>query len=833
MRNVNNEDVFDTNCITPGTEFMVRVNTLLEKYIKNRTAYEPSWRNLSIFYSNHLVPGEGEHKIMHHIRTRRQAASYLPNQRHCLVGQDADLIMLGLATHEPHFTLLRDVVVFGNKKSWKGGKVGDVSSESFMRSEKPLQLLHLSVLREYLEVEFTHGYRGPPLDRERLIDDFIFLTFLVGNDFLPHIPSLDIAESAFDVIFDAYRELLLTSASSAGPRYLVANGTINDLGMLQKLLQSLGRQEEKLMKRRDILLRSKLKSMTDDAGAFVPTPQAESDDKGGVQSLDALLSTDDTLKESDAQFGEKLLLGLCDDTDSSPSSGEPTEEELEPPPSVGEDGHMDQIVIKSTESSLMLIDTGRVGPIYPGITSTGKKIYGPLYGPEHHFSYRDHHYRYKFGVVPSEPSAQPLLKDLAFQYFRGLLWCLSYYTSGCVSWGWYYPYNYGPMLSDVTNIRTFFSQIHFTLGAPFKPFQQLLGCLPPSSSYLLPVPYQWLMTDPLSPLKHIYPTEFVEDLDGKRASWEAVTILPFIDPKEIFAAEELHVPPTALSADEKRRNVLEEKNTLYFLSDHGKVKVIPSKYSTKPSKPFMSRLIPDTYIPFFGFPSLRSLPISGVNRRVLPTDMNRFHRYKSLVLHISASIQLDFPLHKLINRPVYIHYPLMQEGLVIGVGTIASEFRHADYLSLQTTYGAQATRDSFPLEEDPKIVQCVRTEEEVEAWAMTSIKLRKLHLLGGLGMSGLELGKINTRLVVVPVINRLKDTLTGDIQRIYSSVPVDIPLQLARWIHPSVDHRKPIKKTFWSEGKGHRFFSTMPAPSSSLSRGLLQRGLSLVFKGRR
>jgi 5'-3' exoribonuclease 1 len=94
---------FDSNCITPGTDFMLKLSLALQKWVDYKLKTDPFWMNgATVIVSGPDVPGEGEHKVMDFIResqadykkTGKSSDVYGPGWTHVLYGLDADLIMV-------------------------------------------------------------------------------------------------------------------------------------------------------------------------------------------------------------------------------------------------------------------------------------------------------------------------------------------------------------------------------------------------------------------------------------------------------------------------------------------------------------------------------------------------------------------------------------------------------------------------------------------------------------------------------------------------------------------------------------------------------------------
>ena len=313
---------------------------------------------------------------MEYIRDMRSHPNYKPNTRHCMYGQDADLIMLALATHEPHFTLLREIVDFGS------GSIGKKNENAFKAVTKftktsDFQLLHLSILREYIGLEFRRidDNISSTFNLERIIDDWIFLTFLVGNDFLPHMASLDIGDGAFDLLFDTYKEQQILWGKG---EYLTREGEIADMSRLEKYLSIIGAAENDILEAREV---------------------------------------------ADNKYLQKKR--KWDKRDGKPVG--PSDEEL-------------MIIEESQQNNYMSMIDGIIsqhgvnGNFVDGwsIPSHGKK------------DFKGRYYFEKLKFTPLDIDKHHALRKA---YLEGLVWCLAYYTKGCVSWGWFFPFHYGKISS--------------------------------------------------------------------------------------------------------------------------------------------------------------------------------------------------------------------------------------------------------------------------------------------------------------------------------------------------------------------------------------------------
>jgi len=82
MTDADASTLFDSNVITPGTEFMAELSTHFEFFLRKKLKEDDVWSGLEIIYSGHDVPGEGEHKIMDYIRHSRMQSGYDPNTRY-------------------------------------------------------------------------------------------------------------------------------------------------------------------------------------------------------------------------------------------------------------------------------------------------------------------------------------------------------------------------------------------------------------------------------------------------------------------------------------------------------------------------------------------------------------------------------------------------------------------------------------------------------------------------------------------------------------------------------------------------------------------------------
>ena len=242
--NVPEEHLWSNACITPGTVFMDKLSKAIINYIVHTR--NTSNKGRRVLFSSSNTPAEGEHKVLQYIRNNKPKKDEIS----VVYGLDADLLFLSLATHDENIYLLREAQELGKEaETSTNGKFNYVS---------------IDILRECVINEMTYRIADEGdtemenlirENSEKFINDFIFTCFLLGNDFVPNIVSLNLRtnnrniDNGLDIIFEKYGDVFreINTDINKSLKFLVNSDATLNFEFLKKICVELALHERSFL----------------------------------------------------------------------------------------------------------------------------------------------------------------------------------------------------------------------------------------------------------------------------------------------------------------------------------------------------------------------------------------------------------------------------------------------------------------------------------------------------------------------------------------------------------------------------------------------------------
>lgn len=233
-------EVWDSNCITPGTPFMFRLESMLDSFFILMLNTNADWKGLTLVYSSSRVPGEGEHKIMHFIKRTRPSSC-------TIYSPDADVLFLSMNLPTTVKVMREDTI---KKKCTKCDQRGHNAVSCEDPSKAPHVYVNIDELKKCVIRDIKMGMTNVVNDSSRIISDFVFVNFLCGNDFLPTLPCFDVRFEAVEMVC----QVLVQLYNSKGKYIIDKDGNIN-FEVLQSFFAQLSRKEDGLYSLKAMKLR--------------------------------------------------------------------------------------------------------------------------------------------------------------------------------------------------------------------------------------------------------------------------------------------------------------------------------------------------------------------------------------------------------------------------------------------------------------------------------------------------------------------------------------------------------------------------------------------------
>ena len=191
--NLDSKPIWNTTAITPGTAFMTLLSSSIYSFFTPKKKSAKTFQNknpaMNVMVSCSDKPGEGEHKLFHHIRQTDCKEDII-----AVYGLDADLIMLSIF----HQQFSKNIYVFREAPTFR-------TVLSCEYEKKELLFMDIDKLSNSI---FQEMGKYNLHEKSVRVSDYIFMCFLLGNDFLPHFPALNIRIHGIQILMDTYYQTI-------------------------------------------------------------------------------------------------------------------------------------------------------------------------------------------------------------------------------------------------------------------------------------------------------------------------------------------------------------------------------------------------------------------------------------------------------------------------------------------------------------------------------------------------------------------------------------------------------------------------------------------------
>jgi 5'-3' exonuclease len=504
---------WNTSSITPGTRFMTKLNTQMRDYCAEKARVIGA--SVEYIYSGSDAPGEGEHKIFEYIRDN---PGFHKNTTTLIYGLDADLIMLCLNhlhvsdqiylyRDTPDFIQSLDSTLSSSEQYYldipsfacsleavmresTGGAAATAGARGAYISDAKTEARAAAAAAAVAAATATAGAatKAPRITPEVIaaIDDYIVMAFMLGNDFMPHFPSLNLRTNGMTVLLQTYanmfresKEYLVTRATADGRPTIVWKTMRAFIALLAETEHNRFMNEHKTR------------------------------DRQGKQ-----------------RFGGGARMG---------GLGHSAEASTAQPTVAVDIRELTKIACDRVVQMVGNLECCHSLNEFMGIPIQERAVERYIDPFRENWEYRYYDALFDVDIYAKERGrGVDRLQMICVNYIEGLEWTMRYYSTGCVDWRWTYKYPYAPLLVDLMRYIPHMDTALFPEGTPVKnPVRDLVQLC-----YVLPMSGHGLLPPLLAEkLKRSYSHYYCDKLDFKwsycKYFWEAHTELPHIRIEEL------------------------------------------------------------------------------------------------------------------------------------------------------------------------------------------------------------------------------------------------------------------------------------------------------------